>query len=72
MSTPRYTGTLTYWNAADGFGEVTMAGHAPLVCYRDELRSAGVAEPSLGMALSFAIGATYGGLTGAISIEKVK
>ena len=67
----RYIGVLTHWDAAEGFGEITMAGHAPLVCHRDQLRAAGVVKPVLGMSLSFTIGVIGRGITGAADIERV-
>ena len=38
---PRYSGVVSFIDEADGFAEISMEGHAPVVCNLAELRAIG-------------------------------
>ena len=52
----RYTGTMSLWVEQDGFGEISMQGHAPLVVYRNQFAAVGISQPEIGMRFDFSIG----------------
>ena len=67
----RYGGSISEWVEAEGFGEISTAGHAPFVVYREELASAGMLPVKIGDRCTFEIGVTQHGNTGAVRVEKV-
>ncbi len=71
MMEARYTGTMTHWDEQDGFGEITMQGHAPLVVYRNQLHALGISQPVVGMRFDFSIGVHANGQTGAVNLSRV-
>ena len=67
----RYTGIVSHWDERDGFGEITMQGHAPLVVYRNQLHALGISQPVVGMRFDFGIGVHANGQTGAVNLSRV-
>lgn len=71
MNAPRHSGTLVLWIEADGFGEIRFGEHDLIVVYREALASAGLLPAKRGTHVTFEIGATHKGNTGAIAVEGV-
>jgi hypothetical protein len=69
----RHGGHLVEWIEADGFGEVQPSGGGMgrLVVYREELVRAGMMPPKIGDMVTFEVGVTRTGVTGAINVERV-
>lgn len=71
MSDARYFGALSYWNEAEGFGEILVPGSsmAPVVVYRRELKQGGIAEPAVGVRVMFSLGSPSSGASGAVNVQ---
>jgi hypothetical protein len=69
----RHNGHLVEWIEGDGFGEIQPSGGSMgrLVVYREELVRAGMMPPVIGMRVTFEVGVTHKGITGAVHVEPV-
>ena len=69
----RHGGHLVEWIEADGFGEIQPSGGGMgrLVVYREELARAGMMPPKIGDMVTFEVGVTHKGITGAVNVERV-
>jgi hypothetical protein len=67
--TSRTSGTLVYWNAHTGFGEIDLdSGYGRIGIYRVDLLRAGVRRPQVGARFHFNIGVAANGVTVAIDL----
>ena len=63
------SGTLVYWNAHSGFGEIELdSGDSRIGIYRSDLLRAGVKAPLVGDRFHFRTGVTASGVTVAIGL----
>ena len=71
---PRHSGVVSFIDEADNFGEISMEGHAPVVCGLTELRRIGAA--AIGTVVDFEfgtvgnIGGGIGNTSGAVKLSK--
>ena len=67
--TSRTSGTLVYWNAHTGFGEIDLdSGYGRVGIYRADLLRAGVRRPQVGARFHFNTGFSINGVMAAMDL----
>jgi cold shock CspA family protein len=68
--TSRVSGSLVYWNAHTGFGEIDLDdGDGRIGVYRADLLRAGVRTPRVGDRFHFSVGVAASGITVVIDLR---